>query len=110
LAGDVEMNLYRLTQEALHNVLKHARASHVTVFAEQRDRQLVLVIGDDGRGFDPAETHERPGSGGLGLVNMRERANLIGATIQIDSAPGHGTAISVRVPIHGSLSQPCIVA
>jgi len=80
------------------------------VFAEQRDRQLVLVIGDDGRGFDPAETHERPGSGGLGLVNMRERANLIGATIQIDSAPGHGTAISVRVPIHGSLSQPCIVA
>jgi len=99
LPSDVEANLYRLAQEGLHNIVKHAHATRVAVWMERRAQELTLVIEDDGHGFDPRENQERPESGSLGLLSMRERANLVGGILEIDAAPGHGTALFVRVPV-----------
>ena len=94
---DTEINLYRITQEALNNVLKHANARRVAVILECRDNQLVLVIEDDGVGFDKetAGAAER----GMGLIGMQERAALIGGTLEIEAGPGAGTTIFVRAPL-----------
>lgn len=96
---EIETNLYRLAQEALHNIYKHAGAKRVTVVLEQRDGHARLVIEDDGRGFEPAEVRRDAAAGGLGLVTMRERAALTGGELQIESATGRGTAVHVRVPL-----------
>ena len=97
LRSDVEANLYRLAQEALHNVYKHARATHVSVLLERRDHRIVLMVEDDGRGFaiDDVSPEAVPS---LGLVSMRERAALVGGELTIESTPGFGTTITVRVP------------
>ena len=97
LRSDVEANLYRLAQEALHNVYKHARATHVSVLLERRDHRIVLMVEDDGRGFaiDDVSLEAVPS---LGLVSMRERAALVGGELTIESTPGFGTTITVRVP------------
>src|SRR5205823_1826052 len=81
LPPDSEANLYRIAQEALHNVVKHARATHVTVYFQNRDGYTVLAVEDNGIGFATAEIDGRRDSGGLGLVSMRERAMLMGGTI-----------------------------
>jgi PAS domain S-box-containing protein len=95
LADDVETNLYRIAQEALHNVVKHAQAHAVSVLLSRRDDQAMLTIEDDGRGFELAA----PQGAGFGLVSMRERATLVGGELEIDSTPGVGTSIFVRVPL-----------
>ena len=95
-----ETNLYRITQEALNNVYKHAKAQSTNVVIEMRKGELVLVIEDDGVGFDTDAAARVQESGrGLGLVGMSERAAIIGGTVEIESAPGGGTTIFVRVPI-----------
>ena len=96
LAPELETNLYRVAQEALNNVSKHAGARRVGVILERRDRHFALIIEDDGRGFDPAEGAE--GERGMGLVNMRERVALVGGTLEVESAPGVGTTVFARVP------------
>lgn len=93
----VETNLYRITQEALNNTHKHARASKANVMLERRDRSVVLIIEDDGRGFDVEDKLNR--SKGLGLVGIFERAALVGGNVEIESAAGKGTTIFVRVPV-----------
>ncbi len=91
----VETAIYRIAQEALTNVLKHASAGRVTLVLRCLDGELRLVVEDDGVGFDA----ESPASEGrLGLLSMRERAALIGADLEIESAPGKGTAVIVRMP------------
>jgi two-component system CheB/CheR fusion protein len=97
LPHDTEINLYRITQEALNNVLKHAHASTVAVILECREAQLVLVIEDDGVGFDRAAAGaaER----GIGLIGIEERAALIGGTLEIEASPGAGTTLFVRAPL-----------
>ena len=95
LSRDAESTFYRVAQEALHNVAKHAHASRVDVVLEGRDDAVVLVIEDDGIGFDP--THEARQTG-VGLVGMRERAALVGATLQVESSPGNGTTVFLRSP------------
>ena len=94
LAPDVETAFYRVAQEALNNVVKHAHASRVDVVLESRDGAVTLIIEDDGVGFDLAA----PGlkDRGVGLAGMRERAALIGATLQVESTPGKGTAVFLR--------------
>ena len=89
-----ETTFYRIAQEALNNVAKHATASRVDVIVERRDGEAVLVIEDDGVGFEPLEK-DRSGSG-MGLIGMRERAALIGATLLVESSPGEGTTVFVR--------------
>jgi len=98
LAPDVETNLYRIAQEALNNILKHASAREVSVTLNQNGREAVLVIEDDGRGFDPEQTAAHA-TGGLGLIGMRERAALLGGRLEIESHDGGGTAIYARIPI-----------
>ena len=95
---EVATNLYTLVQEALHNVVKHADARHVGVLLQAQSHQTVLIVEDDGRGFDPAQV-STSGAHGLGLTSMRERATLCGGTLEIDAAPGRGTTVFVRIPV-----------
>lgn len=98
LAPAVELNLYRIVQEALTNVERHARAKAVRVSLAGRADQLVLRISDDGRGFDVGKRKRgRKPSVGIGLTNMRERAALLGGTCEVKSAANRGTTITVRV-------------
>lgn len=100
LTSEVETNLYRIAQEALNNVGKYARATRVNVFLEPRDDFAVLIIEDNGTGFDPGD-QENGGNGrkGLGIVGMRERAALIGGRLEIESTVETGTTVYVSVPI-----------
>jgi len=98
LPPDVETTLYRIAQEALTNVARHSQASTVDVILERRSEQVLLVIEDDGIGFEP-DNAIAP-KGGFGLFGMRERAALVGASLQIESAEGRGTTILVRVKTH----------
>ena len=97
LSSEVETALYRIVQEALTNVLKHAGASHVSVVLNRLDREVSAVIEDDGRGFDP-EAQQAAGGTGLGLLGMRERARQLGGRITVESTPGTGTTVFVRIP------------
>ena len=91
LPGDVQVALYRLVQESLANVVKHARATSAAVSLHADADQIRIGVQDDGQGFDPAVT--LPGH--LGLAVMRERAVAIGASLTIDSRPGAGTRVSI---------------
>ena len=88
-------SLYRIVQEALTNIAKHANARHVSVVLSRQGRQLKLSIEDDGAGFVVAQ---RP-AGRLGLVGMRERIEALGGSLEIESAPGQGTTVLVSVPL-----------
>jgi signal transduction histidine kinase len=85
----VHVALYRVTQEALNNVARHARATHARVEARLSEAGATLEIRDDGRGFEPGSF----GPGHLGLRMMRERAAEIGAELSITSSPGEGTSV-----------------
>jgi len=92
LASETETALYRIAQEALTNVAKHARAGNVDVILERRSDSVLLIVEDDGVGFDPAAAGH-----GFGLIGMQERAALVGATLEVESAAGKGTTILVRM-------------
>ena len=95
-----EANIYRIVQEALNNIAKHAGATHVSVLYEQRPDDVTVIIEDDGRGFDPelaAQSHSR--HAGMGLLGMHERAAQFDGSVQIESAPGQGTTVFVRIPV-----------
>jgi signal transduction histidine kinase len=85
---------YRIGQEALHNIVKHSRAARASVRLASENGAIVLEVGDNGGGFDPQQSFP----GHLGLVSMKERAESIGATLQIASAPGQGTLVRLRKP------------
>jgi signal transduction histidine kinase len=102
LPPEVETALFRIVQEALTNVARHAQAHSVTVLLEDRGASAMLIVEDDGRGFDVARVMDsRPHEGNLGLYGMRERASLLGGTLTIESTPGRGTAVFVRIPLEG---------
>jgi two-component system, chemotaxis family, CheB/CheR fusion protein len=92
----VASGLYRIAQESLQNVAKHAKAKRLAVTLAARENRLVLSLEDDGIGFAPQAVK---GKGGLGLVSIRERARILGGTLSIDSKPENGTRISVGVPL-----------
>ncbi|MEO7539898.1 MAG: PAS domain-containing sensor histidine kinase, partial [Pyrinomonadaceae bacterium] len=99
LDRDLETHLYRITQEALNNISKHAFANHVSVLLESREKEVLLIIEDNGVGFEVGNAGRPRESGkGLGLLGMRERASLVGGAVEIESAPGKGATIYVRVP------------
>ena len=98
LGKDAALCLYRVAQEALNNVVRHARARAASVVLRQMDGGLLLAVKDDGVGFDPEEPRVR---GSLGLVSMRERLRLVNGTLDVESAPGHGTAVVAWVPGEG---------
>jgi PAS domain S-box-containing protein len=99
LAPALELNLFRILQEAVNNIEKHARAGEVRLRIAVHGDSIILRIQDDGRGFD--SKRGRAGRGkwrGIGLTNMRERAEFLGGTCTVESAPKQGTTITVRVP------------
>jgi signal transduction histidine kinase len=95
--GEEDRIVYRLVQESLTNVLKHANASHVELSAQEGDGTIRIVVRDDGDGFDPASA-----TAGRGLRGMRERIELFGGEIDVTSIPGNGTKISACVPLQDS--------
>ncbi len=94
LERSVEIVVYRIVQELVSNVLKHAKASELSVSVTRVPGRLSLIVADDGRGFD---TQER--RAGIGLENVQARAASVGATVQVDSTPGQGTTVSVECPV-----------
>jgi PAS domain S-box-containing protein len=100
LPFEIETHVYRVAQEALNNVLKHAQAQRVSVILERRANDVVLIIEDDGTGFvfDESAGAARDDKR-LGLIGMQERAVLAGGTLEIETAPGEGTTVFLRVPI-----------
>jgi PAS domain S-box-containing protein len=91
--------VFRIMQESLANVARHAGAAHVEVALTCSDNQIRLRVHDDGHGFDPGKPRN-PNS--FGLVGLRERAHLVDGVIRIDSAPGRGTSVEVRIPLTGA--------
>ena len=100
LPPKVESNLYRIVQEALNNIAKHAAATHVSLLVEHRGNEAAVIIEDNGCGFDPDRVlASRKRAAMMGLLGMHERAALIGGDVQVESAPGQGTTVFVRIPI-----------
>lgn len=98
LPSTIEIALYRLVQEAITNIAKHAEAKHASVTLEGHDHSVVVTIEDDGQGFDLQNTM-RARERGLGLFGMQERVSVVGGTLKIDSQPGAGTRIVAEIPL-----------
>ena len=94
LGPELENTIYRLMQEALTNVVKHARAEHAEINVAADSEVVTIEVRDDGAGFDPEAQ-----SAGFGLLGMRERLELVGGKVEIESAPGQGTTLRAEVPI-----------
>jgi signal transduction histidine kinase len=94
LAGDVETAVYRIVQEALTNVVRHANATRVDILLERRGDVLIVVVEDNGIGMDLQELTK----GQLGVVGMYERAEMLGGKVTVESAPGKGTTVFLEVP------------
>jgi PAS domain S-box-containing protein len=103
LPGAHSTAVFRVVQEALTNIAKHAGAKHVEVAIEQRPTEVIVNIRDDGRGFVPQKPRK---AGSFGLIGVRERAFLIGGDATITSAPGKGTSIELRLPIRPDEAPP----
>jgi signal transduction histidine kinase len=105
LDGPVELALFRLTQEALRNIEKHANATSATVELDFSGEEIRLSVVDDGRGFAPAKNiSDLLRAGKLGLLGMKERAELVGGSFELRSGPGKGTQVVARVPRGGEPS------
>jgi signal transduction histidine kinase len=102
LPSATETTLYRIVQEALNNTVKHAKAKNAWIRAWREKQTLCCSVRDDGAGFDSRKLQEPGDRKGLGLVAMRERASAIGGTLRIESCPGRGTELSLKIPLEGS--------
>lgn len=99
---ELEITLFRIVQEATNNIANHAAAQHVNLSIEFREKEIQVIVQDDGRGFDAKTVFDsNDKERGFGLVGMQERAELADGTFQIDTQPGHGTRIVITMPIQG---------
>jgi signal transduction histidine kinase len=98
LPQEMALCLYRVAQEALRNITRHAHARKALVSLVREPEKIIMRISDDGCGFDPPDTTPR----GLGLVSMRERVRMLGGSLQLDTLPGGGTVVSAILPLGGS--------
>jgi signal transduction histidine kinase len=97
-----KINLYRILQEAIANIVRHSGATQASIAISQTNGTVQTIIEDNGKGFTAGASTESGQSGrqGFGLKSMTERMNLIGGTITFDSSPGKGTTIRMTIPIH----------
>ena len=98
LPSRIEVPLFRIAQEAITNIQRHAGASHASVVVLRKLEDITLLVEDDGNGFDPSMIHEK-GDKCLGLIGMRERVALLGGNLVIESVHGEGTTIRVKIPL-----------
>jgi signal transduction histidine kinase len=98
LAGDVELGVFRIAEEAVRNAVRHAGAHRLEVALDFAPDSVALTVKDDGRGFE-GDRAEQVGSGHFGLMGMAERASLLGGEFEVRSAPGAGTVVAARVPL-----------
>jgi signal transduction histidine kinase len=103
-------HLFRLTQEALQNIEEHSRANRAWIRLQRNNGSIHLEIGDDGCSFTPERVTEAQGDGHLGLLSMRERAELLGGTFQLDGKPQRGTVIRVAIPSPESRTSEQLIA
>ncbi len=96
---EIELLLFRIVQEALNNIIKHAKASEARVTTEFTEGKVRVVISDNGCGFELLKLYDTPRSSKLGLTGMQERTQLLGGTLEVKSAPGKGTTLTVEAPI-----------
>jgi signal transduction histidine kinase len=101
MPAEIETAIYRIVQEALTNIARHASARSVSVLVEERNGHLLAVVEDNGRGFDSGE---KTGDRHLGLVGMQERAELLDGKLTIESSPQSGTSIYVEIPLKEAAS------
>jgi signal transduction histidine kinase len=101
LPSDVEIVLYRLTQESLHNVVRHSGATRASVVLFHQRHEVTLLVEDDGQGFDVTEAWRGQGQRSLGLMGMRERVGLLHGVFLLESRPGQGTTVKVTIPLDG---------
>jgi signal transduction histidine kinase len=94
----VEIALFRIAQEALNNVAKHARARRVEITLDHANRECVMSVQDDGIGFEGFEGTPDTPKAGLGMVTMRERSQAVGGRFEVQAVRGRGTRLTVRVP------------
>ena len=94
ISGDMETAVYRIVQEALTNIIRHAQATRIDVLLKRRDESLIVIVEDNGVGFDPKVQQ----NGRLGMVGMQERTTMLGGTITFESIPGSGTTVILEVP------------
>lgn len=100
---DAQLAIYRVVQESLRNIYRHAAADDVTIDLQVEDEHVRLRVEDDGKGFDRNEPGWKPG---LGLASMAERARLVDGTLTVDSQPGKGSRLTMRLPIEGPSDGP----
>ena len=106
LAPEVETVLFRIIQEAIHNIVKHAEARNVRIQLEVKGGKITAIIHDDGKGFDVDTIfRSKTGAQSLGLLGIQERATLLGGTFSIESSFGQGTRLIVEIPIASSLGE-----
>ena len=99
LGNEDEVNIFRIIQEGLTNVVKHAHAAHTTLTMRRNEGSISIRMEDDGRGFNEEEVASRsPARGALGLRHIRERVRMLRGTVSIQSSPGRGTALDVSIP------------
>ena len=96
LEGAVEINLYRIIQELVSNILKHAKASEITIQLNKVNNELLLMVEDNGRGFDPSVASQQKG---MGLRNIESRVSTLGGRLSIDSGRGRGTTTTIEIPL-----------
>jgi signal transduction histidine kinase len=101
MPDEVALCLYRIAQESLSNVARHAKAKHVQLTLVRRSPFLELTVRDDGTGFEPGTVYKH-----LGLFSIKERARLLNGTVTIDSARGYGTMVRAVVPVLDVRSTP----
>ncbi len=97
LGGDRATAIFRIFQECLTNIARHANARSVRASLYQQDEDLILAVADDGKGFSESEV-----AGSLGVLGMKERAQACGGSVQVSSSPGKGTTVTVRIPVHAA--------
>jgi two-component system, NarL family, sensor kinase len=103
LTPEAEVTLYRIAQEALTNVVRHAQAEQISVELVLDANGVLLRIEDDGRGFSPYQASSPSGHSHMGLISMQERTEIIGGSFELMSAPGHGTSVQVQIPLQGNI-------
>lgn len=95
-----EINIYRITQEAINNAIKYAESTNIIVSVSHSSSILSIIIDDNGKGFDMSRVRTRNGEGGMGMTFMRERIKYIDGRLFINSEPGRGTRVTINIPLH----------